>query len=117
MEGDVIIMSENDVINHSYGTEKEDDPDNVDGRTIRIAHIYVHARVLINRCFQICGINLFNVRTGNYILFIKLISLLSQIPVLFDGIHFHNLFNKFVENTNLFDDKKAEIEGFQIDAF
>lgn len=63
MEGDSIIISENDIMHQTNNVEQSDYPEKADGRTIRVAHIYVHARVLINRCFQICGIDLFNVRT------------------------------------------------------
>lgn len=67
MEADTIIISENDVLKQVNGAEKCDYPDKADGRTMRVAHIYVNARVLINRCFQICGIDLFNVRSDNYL--------------------------------------------------
>lgn len=57
MEGDTIILSERDMVN---GVLQEKDvryPINVDGRIIRVAHLYIHARVLVSRCFQICSIN------------------------------------------------------------
>lgn len=62
MEGDTIILSEHEVIS---GLLKEEDavnyPQTVDGRTIRVAHLYVHARIQVNRCLQICAIDLFTV--------------------------------------------------------
>lgn len=61
MEADTIILSENDVINGRLvvGEDGVQYPAKADGRTVRVAHLYVHARVLVNRCLQICGIDLF----------------------------------------------------------
>lgn len=121
MEGDTIIISENDVLNQPPGTDKLEYPIKTDGRTVRIAHIYVHTRVLVNRCFQICGIDLFNVRGRAVVqlifVFLIFIPQHHQVPVLFDGVQFHNLMDQHVQNGDAFEVKKSEISGFQIDAF
>lgn len=59
MEADTLMIAEHDVITTSIGSEKIAHPEQLDGRTIRVAHIYVQARVLINRCLQVSGFKLF----------------------------------------------------------
>ncbi|KAG4067181.1 hypothetical protein HA402_000172 [Bradysia odoriphaga] len=101
LEGDSIIISENGILKEPTDTDcvMYELPSKVDGRTLRVSHVYVFTRTIINRCLQICGIDLFNV------------------PVSFDGIHFHNLINEFVADTAAFENKKADIKGFQVGEF
>lgn len=69
MEGDTITLSECDVNNGlDESADKIEYPAQADGRTIRVAHLYIHARVLVNRCFQICGIDLHTVCTREELL-------------------------------------------------
>lgn len=68
MEADVIIMSERDIINGLLNEDIIEYPVEVNGREIRVAHIYVLTRVLVNNCFNICGIGLFKVTEHFYML-------------------------------------------------
>lgn len=86
------MIAESDVINSSAGSAKSLIPVKLNGRTIRIAH-YVNARELINKCLEVCDIKLF------------------EIPVWFDGGHFHNLMEKFTCDATLHTTKLKSIDN------
>lgn len=60
MEADVIIMNEIGIINGQFAAD-DDYPTKVDGRTIRVAHVYVNARTYINRALELAGLKEFKV--------------------------------------------------------
>lgn len=61
MEGDVIIMNENGVINGQLVFDKIRDPEIIQGRWVRVAHSYIKTRQFIDTSFSICGLNGFKV--------------------------------------------------------
>lgn len=56
MEADVIIINENGIANGQFATDNIHYPTKVDGRWVRVAHIYLYARTYVGRAFELAGL-------------------------------------------------------------
>lgn len=57
MEADIIIINENGILGGQMATDNIAVPKEVDGRWVRVAHMYVHARKQVNMALDIAGLS------------------------------------------------------------
>lgn len=117
MEADVLIMNENSDITD----DKIDYPGTVNGRCVRVAHMYLFGRDHIRRALGIAGLRKLNVSSKNelrvYLFGINGYFNSFQRWVKLDGVLFHNDMQQYSDNDEMLQIARKNIQAFCVDSF